>query len=90
MKQVSIFIVVALIVIIEITLISTIWTFVPSVIHNPAGYLIKQVLSYALFAALGTGIIMLVVGLPVYFYLGFKGKLSGIGRINTLIFPNRH
>jgi|GEM_PF-4995260 len=76
MKQVSIFIAATLIVVIEITLISTVWMFAPSVMHNPAGYLINQALFYAFFAALVTGIIMLLFGLPVYFALDYKGKSS--------------
>ena len=76
MKQASIFIAATLIVVMEITLISTIWTFAPSVIHNPAGYLINQALFYAFFAALVTGIIMFVVGLPAYYILDYKGKSS--------------
>ncbi len=62
--------------VIEITLISTVWAFAPSVIHDSAGYLINQALFYAFFAALVTGIIMLVVGLPTYFVLDYKGKSS--------------
>ena len=76
LKQVSIFIAATLIVVIEITLISTVWMFAPSMMHNPAGYLINQALFYAFFAALVTGIIMLVVGLPTYFVLDYKGKSS--------------
>lgn len=76
MKQVPIFIAATLIVVMEITLISTVWVFAPSVMHNPAGYLINQALFYAFFAALVTGIIMLVVGLPAYLFLDYKGKSS--------------
>lgn len=76
MKQVSIFIAATVIVVIEITLISTIWAFAPTVMQNPAGYLINQALFYAFFAALVTGIIMLVVGLPTYLVLDYKGKSS--------------
>ncbi|MDR6982961.1 heme/copper-type cytochrome/quinol oxidase subunit 2 [Rheinheimera pacifica] len=76
MKQVSIFIAATLIVVIEITLISTVWVFAPSMMHDSAGYLINQALFYAFFAALVTGIIMLVVGLPTYFVLDYKGKSS--------------
>ncbi|MDR6982669.1 heme/copper-type cytochrome/quinol oxidase subunit 2 [Rheinheimera pacifica] len=76
MKQVPIFIAAILIVVIEITLISTVWVFAPSVMHDPAGYLINQALFYAFFVALVTGIIVLVVGLPTYFFLDYKGKSS--------------
>jgi len=76
MKQVSIFIAATLIVVMEITLIATIWTFAPLVMYNPAGYLINQALFYAFFAALATGIIMLIAGLPAYCFLDYKGKSS--------------
>lgn len=76
MKKVLIYIAAVLIVVIEITLISTIWVFAPSVMHNPAGYLINQSLFYAFFAAIVTGIIMLIVGLPTYLFLNYKGKSS--------------
>ncbi|MBU1309813.1 MAG: hypothetical protein KKE30_09815 [Gammaproteobacteria bacterium] len=78
MKQVPIFIAATLIVVIEITLISTVWVFAPSVMHDPAGYLINQALFYAFFVALVTGIIVLVVGLPTYFVLDYKSKSSQV------------
>ena len=76
MKQPLIFIAAILIVVVEITLLSTVWVFAPSLIFNPASYLFNQALFFAFYSALVTGAMVLVMGLPTYLVLDFKGKSS--------------
>ena len=76
MMKVSIYIAAIVIVVIEIMLLSTFWTFAPSVIQGSIGNAFNQVLTYAFFSALVTGVIILAAGIPVYFVLSYTGKLS--------------
>ena len=79
MNKVLTFLAATLFVVLSVSLISTGWVFIPALIANSDGsYLINQALFFLIWAALVTGIIVLVIGIPVYLALDIKGKASQV------------
>ncbi len=77
MNKITIFIVAILSVTFAVTVISTSWLFIPALVENPdASYLISQALSFSALSAIVTGVIVVVIGIPVYLSLERKGKAS--------------
>lgn len=79
MKTTSTLLIATLSTILIVTIISTCWGFLPALIMNPeAGYIINQAFFFSYWAASVAGIIVLVIGIPVYLVLDKKGKASQI------------
>ena len=77
MKRPSIFLAATFFVVLIVTLISTSWTFIPSLVGNSElSHLVNQALFYLFWAALITGIVVMAIGIPVYLVLDRKGKAS--------------
>ncbi len=77
MKKAWILLIATLSTVLVVAIIATSWVFIPSFVFNPeASYLINQALFFSFWTALVTGVIILIIGIPVYLALDIKGKAS--------------
>lgn len=77
MKKVLILLIATFFTVLAVTLVSTGWVFMPALFSDSdANQLINKALTFSASAALVSTTIILLIGIPIYLLLEYKGKAS--------------